>query len=154
VATSVAAPILIASPDFISDDKATITIKWSGIPSPSSGDYIGVQSPADGPLSRRQPWTKIKNTNAASSGMVEIELLNWRSAYRFFYYSANGDIVAQSNAVKCNQDYPMHIHVALGDLPNSMRVMWVTGNNDSAAQVNFGFTPDSLAYSVRLNPNM
>lgn len=155
LACSLGTPVILVSPDYIPGEIAKVTIKWSGIPSPTNGDYIGVFSPGDvvsgsgSEFAKRQPWTKLLNTDATSSGVADIELLNWRSTYRFVYFNAAGAPVAMSNVVSANQDFPMHIHLALGDRPNSMRVMWITGSNDTTAQINYGFSPSQLIYTVR-----
>lgn len=140
---------LSASPDHIATDKATITISWSNVAAPSVGDYIGVHSPAEGPFFDRPPWTKLMNSHSTSSGSMTFDLLNWRSSYRFVYYSANGDKIALSNSVSANQYWPTQIHLALGTLAHSMRVMWTTGANDTTSHVVWGYSQSQLHNVVR-----
>jgi hypothetical protein len=98
---------LQASPDLISNAEY-VTIQYSGISDPNSGDWIGVYSPPDVNLSATAP-VKYQFANASSSyestgsGSLRFSLIDMRTSYGFFFFRGglnNATAVAKSNVVQ------------------------------------------------------
>jgi len=141
--------LLEANPSFIRFDRTNVTVSWSGIPSPTVSDWIGVYTPIFGKhdLIFRTP-VKLKMCSESTThikkghGSLSFSLLNMRDDYVFALFRSGVELAQKpkysgpyaepltlSKVVKLSEelkDMPSGIHLALTDKVSEMVVMWTT----------------------------
>ncbi|KAK4430061.1 putative inactive purple acid phosphatase 2 [Sesamum alatum] len=143
----------------------SITIRWSGVASPSPLDWLGIYSPANSShpdfigyvfLSTSPEWK-------SGSGSITIPLINLRSDYQFriFHWTESEinpkkqdhdhnplprtkHLLAESETVLFEQGRgPEQVHLALTGHPGEMRVMFVT-HDGKESFVRYGLTSNKM----------
>ncbi|KAH7660707.1 Phosphodiesterase I protein [Dioscorea alata] len=138
-----------ATPLILTKSGRTITIRWSGIQSPSDLDWLGIYSPSNSPDDHFIGYRFLNGSETwrSGSGSISIPLVNTRSDYQFRIFRWTRDEVnyrhhdhdhnplpgtrhrlAGSAVVQFeNPSAPDQVHLALTDRVGEMRVLFVTG---------------------------
>ncbi|XP_038972698.1 probable inactive purple acid phosphatase 2 [Phoenix dactylifera] len=158
-------PSLSATPNHLTKSNNTVRIQWSGVPSPSPLDWIGIYSPPD---SRDDHFVGYLFLNSSPSwpsgaGALHLPLANLRSNYSFRLFRWTADEVnyrhhdhdqnplpgtrhrlAVSEEVGFERAAgPDQIHLSFTDGEDEMRVMFVTGDGTQSF-VRYGIEEGSL----------
>ncbi len=105
------------------------------------GNRIGWQNVTDAP-----GWD-------TGRGNTVFSIANMRAAALVFEYHSSGAPLASSNNVSfASANEVLHVHLALTGNVSEMRVMWVIGAADAAQGVQWGPTPDGLAWAAPSAP--
>jgi len=145
-----------ASPNALKKSGEWVTVQFSGVKSPSHGDWIGVYSPADAdvhhtaPIKYKFAWESAGFLHTGK-GALKFRLLNMRHDYSFALFR-NGTyypvMVAQSQAVHFkNYNEPLQGHLSLTGKATEMRVVWVT-RDAHKPKVLYGTRPNQCTASV------
>jgi len=129
--------------DFFTE--ATLTVKWSGIPSTTSStsDWVSLWWV---PLAATY-IEYVNVTEPSGSGSASFTVVNGRHPFVFRYYRDN-TMLAESNLVYPEASYPMQVRVSLhDDYVSHMRVAW-TSNNSRPGVIKYGVTADNLNLSA------
>ena len=123
------------SPSRVPKNNAFVTVSWRGVAFPTENDWIGVYSPSGADVQSVVPvkyqYASLSPSHMFNgSGSLNFQLINMRAAYDFVFFR-NGThypiASAVSNTVEFeNVNEPLQAHIALGDVPNTMRLTWVT----------------------------
>jgi len=131
-----------ATPDFIDKNRGIVTVKVEGLTSPMTADWVGVYSPITTNFIHTSPVKLKMLLTEGVNNTVTFSLLNMRADYVFAFFRSGvslaltpgfvGEYVgpsAVSNPVHLSEtlkDTPHSIHLALGEHPSLMTVMWTT----------------------------
>jgi hypothetical protein len=148
---------LEVSPVVVERNRQNVTVAWSGVAGPTADDWIGVYSPAAEAVAfnctTRTP-VKIKVCSEWSpshlvngSGSMVFSLLNMRADYVFGLFRSGIDLAtkayfsgpyvaaeAMSETVTLTdelKDSVTGVHLALGEAPDEMVVMWTTATSEA-----------------------
>lgn len=112
-----------------------VTVSWSGVTSPSDGDWIGVYSPSTTNMLKHFP-IKFQFCNhsvthpATGAGSLGFQLLNLRADYVMSFMRGGIKtpvVAAVSNTVTfAEYSLPFQVHLALTKDTRFMKVMWNT----------------------------
>ncbi|VFQ66652.1 unnamed protein product [Cuscuta campestris] len=157
--------LISISPKTLVKSGDSVTIRWSGVDSPSKLDWIGIYSPATSShddfigyvfLSSSPGWEN-------GSGSISIPLVNLRSTYQFRIFRWNesevddtrtdadhnplpvtGRVAAVSGEVGFEPGRgPEQVHLSLTGRDGEMRVMFVTGDRKDCF-VRYGLTRNNM----------
>jgi len=127
----------------------TVTISWSGVPSPHVNDFIAVYSPATADYNDYLDYLYIPSASVSSGeGSLSFAILNMREAYQFRYYGSGSDyiLLGESKVIpSCN--LPMQAHLSLTTDISEMNLMWVS-KTPSPPYVIYGKNKDALDQKV------
>ncbi|PKA64401.1 putative inactive purple acid phosphatase 2 [Apostasia shenzhenica] len=146
---SAAAVSISVSPKTLIRSNRTVVIRWSGVPSPSSLDWVGIYSPPDSSDDHFIGYLFLNSSPSwpSGSGELRIPLVNLRSNYAFRLFRWKPEEVnyrhhdhdhnplpgtrhrlAQSEEVGFEHPAaPEQLHLSFTDRGDEMRVMFVTG---------------------------
>jgi hypothetical protein len=153
---------LSASPDYITVDRAKVTVSWAGVAAPSDNDWIGIYSPVPDKLLfnvttpvKLQMANSVPSHRSQGKGNLTFGLLNLRGNYIFAFFRSGAKeaenphslgpyqtAVAVSNVVTLAaelQDSPSAVHLSLTGTEGEMTVMWTT-KTIGAPAVQWGLT--------------
>ncbi|VFQ92251.1 unnamed protein product [Cuscuta campestris] len=158
VSISVAPPTVLRSGD-------PITIRWSGIDSPSKLDWVGIYSPPDSSNKNFIGYFFLSSSPGweAGSGSISFPLVNLRSAYQFriFRWSESEinprrqdhdqnplpgtkHLLARSDEIRFETGRgPEQIRLAVTGREGEMRVMFVTPDGKESS-IRYGLTRGNL----------
>lgn len=128
----------------------TVRVTWTGVPTPTDADWIGVYCPiADSTEPTKALTFTLANdseTWRSGAGFVEFNLVNMRENYRFIYWRGQTPyytiryeeiefdflpgraIQFGSVDLKVIGVYPQQVHIALTSDPSQIRVMWTSSS--------------------------
>ncbi|GFP88730.1 probable inactive purple acid phosphatase 2 [Phtheirospermum japonicum] len=146
-----------------------ITIRWSGIDSPSQLDWLGIYSPSNSSHTDFIGYIFLSSSPGwkSGSGSTTIPLINLRSDYQFriFHWTESEinpkkqdhdhnplpgtkHLLAESETVRFESGHgPEQVHLALTGRDGEMRVMFVT-HDGKENSVKYGLTRDKLSRVV------
>jgi hypothetical protein len=135
---------LTANPTTVADGGDSV-ISWTGVPQPSANDFVTCSC---GPTSGLNDYLDMQNVTAGTSSLRFGLLIMMRCNYVFTYVStASGKNLAIGSVTVTMQESfaaPKQGHLALGDTPDQMWVLWTSGSEAQTPTVQFGLSPSSL----------
>ncbi|KAF8097152.1 hypothetical protein N665_0293s0002 [Sinapis alba] len=146
-------PTISFSPQTLNRSGDTVTIKWSGVESPSDLDWLGIYSPPESPHDHFIGYKFLSDSPdwQSGSGSISLPLTNLRSDYSFriFHWTQSEinpkhkdhdhnplpgtlHLLTESNRLtfRFSANRPEQIHLSYTDTVNEMRVMFVTGDGE------------------------
>ncbi|KAG1368616.1 Purple acid phosphatase [Cocos nucifera] len=162
-------PSVSATPKLLTKSNNTVHIQWSGVPSPSPLDWVGIYSPPDFPDDHFIGYLFLNSSPSwlSGAGALHLPLANLRSNYSFRIFRWTADEVnyrhhdhdhnplpgtrhrlAVSGEVGFERAAgPDQIHLSFTDAEDEMRVMFVTGDG-AESFVTYGLEEGRLDWLV------
>ncbi|CAH9128938.1 unnamed protein product [Cuscuta epithymum] len=157
--------LISVSPKTLVKSGDSVTIRWSGVESPSKLDWLGIYSPADSSHDNFIGYVFLSSSPGweYGSGSISIPLVNLRSAYQFriFRWSeeevddtrmdddhnplpGTAHVLAESEEVGFETGRgPEQVHLSLTGQDGEMRVMFVT-HDGKESFVRYGLARKNL----------
>ncbi|XP_015073669.1 probable inactive purple acid phosphatase 2 [Solanum pennellii] len=158
------------TPKTLSKSGDFVTIKWTGIPSPSKLDFLGIYSPPSSLHDNFIGYIFLSSTSEweSGSGSISIPLVNLRSGYQFRIFRwTESEIVPDlvdhdhnplpqtKHLLAVSEEVgfvsgrgPEQVHLALTGFEDEMRVMFVTPDGKES-YVRYGLTRGRLGRVVK-----
>ena len=141
--------LLTVEPNIVKSGEE-VTVKWRGVSSPKSRDWIGLFCPASSTTEQYQDYWFVheSGTYAQGYGEVAFNVYNMRVDCEFRYYSNDtkcATLLGRSNVLKFvgGANQPTQGHIALTGNPSEMRVQWTSGTQ-ATPTVRYGTSADQL----------
>jgi hypothetical protein len=148
---------ITASPSVLPKSGSWVNVTWSGVPSPSRSDWIGVYAPSKAnykytaPLKYQYAGVSPTHMNGGF-GSLAFRMVNMRADVGFVFFRDGIDhpvVAAVSNSVTFqNPNEPLQVHLALTRDPKTMSVSWVSGAV-SNPQVKWGVSSGQYSYTSK-----
>ncbi|CAN4117390.1 unnamed protein product [Withania somnifera] len=158
------------TPNTLSKSGDHVTIQWTGIPSPSKLDWLGIYSPPNSLHDNFIGYIFLSSTPEweSGSGSISIPLVNLRSGYQFRIFRwtetevvpelvdhdhnplpQTKHLLVESEEIGFGSGRgPEQVHLALTGREDEMRVMFVTPDGKES-YVRYGLTRKRLGWVVR-----
>ncbi|KAG6426218.1 hypothetical protein SASPL_110438 [Salvia splendens] len=158
VAPSSSKVSISVAPRSVSKSSDPVTIKWSGLDSPSHLDWLGIYTPVNSGHRHFIGYIFLSSSPGwqSGSGSITIPLVNMRSDYQFrIFHPDKTDhdhnllprtthLLAKSDPVTFEPGRgPEQVHLALTGGDREMRVMFVTHDGNESF-VKYGLTQNGL----------
>ncbi|XP_023732495.1 probable inactive purple acid phosphatase 2 [Lactuca sativa] len=162
-------PSLFLSSNSLTKSNNSVTIRWSGVDSPSQLDWLGIYTPPNSSLHHYIGYLYLNTSSTwqSGSGSVTIPLINLRSKYkiRIFRWTESEIIptrqdhdnnplpqpkhlLAETEEFEYEQAHgPDQIHLALTGEVGEMRVMFVSGHGKKSV-VKYGLDSGRMDHAV------
>ncbi|XP_058961900.2 uncharacterized protein [Pocillopora verrucosa] len=140
--------ILEVNPSLV-ENSATVNVSWSGIQMPNSPDIIAFYCPEEDHPDHYLDLFYVTDSPSYvfGYGWRQVTVHNMRTSCEFRYYQEKQIQVATSNVLefKGGKNAPLQGHLALTGDPTQMRVMWVSGTDETPV-VYYGKDPSLLKF--------
>ncbi|CAK9142398.1 unnamed protein product [Ilex paraguariensis] len=152
------------SPETLCKSGDQVTIRWSGVESPSKRDWVGIYSPPTSAHSHFIGYFFLSDSPEwqSGSGSLTFALINLRSNYTFRIFRwtdaevdpsrhdhdqnplpGTKQLLAESNELGFGYVGPEQVHLALTGQEDEMRVMYLT-HDGKESFVKYGLGPDQM----------